>query len=158
MGIDNGVEIGVVIHLELAVELETAAAAAYLLPEFVETGGEVAPLLAEQVEAIQIALAMGLGGSGAIGLLGGVVDLEREDGETVEDEAGGFGVERRIGTLLPGGSEEQAVDGFNQVVALLIECVDGALEVGDCGVRGIGLTNLVLLVPEVEVGAVMGER
>ena len=60
--------------------------------------------------------------------------------------------------MLPGGGEEQAVDGFDQVVALLVEGVDGVLEAGDGGVGGIGLADLVFLVPEVEIGAVMGER
>ena len=92
-----------------------------------------------------------------MGLLGGVVELEGDDGEAVEDEAGGFGVERRGRILRPGGDEESAVEGFDQVVALLVECVDAALEAGDAGVRGTGLTNLVFFVPEVEVGAVMGE-
>jgi hypothetical protein len=158
VGVYYGVEVGVVIHLELAVELETAAAAAYLLPELVEAGGEVHALLAEQGVAGQTALAMALGGGGAAALLCGVVELEREDREAVEDEAGGFGVERRIGTLLPGGSKKQPVDGFNQIVALLVEDVDGALKTGDGGVAGAGLADLVLLMPEVEVGAVMDEH
>ena len=131
MGVDGGVEVWVVIHLELAVELEAAMACEDLLPELVEAGGEVVALLAQQVETGEVALAMGLGGGGAMGLLGGVVDLEREDGEAVEDEAGGFGVERRGGILRAGGCEEQAVDGFDQVVARLIKRVDGALEAGD---------------------------
>ena len=158
MGVDGGVEAGVVVHLELAVELEAAAAREDLLPELVEAGGEVCALLAEQVEACEVALAVGLGGGGAAGLLGGVVEPEREDGEAVEDEAGGFGVERGGGVLHASGGEESAVDGFDQVVARLVECVDGALEAGDGGVRCSGLADLVFFVPEVEVGAVMGER
>ena len=157
MDVDGGVEVWVVIHLELSVELKAAMACEDLLPELVEAGGEVVALLAQQVETGEVALAMGLGGGGAMGLLGGVVDLEREDGEAVEDEAGRFGVERRGGVLHFSGCEEQAVDGFDQVVALLIKRVDGALEAGDAGVRGSGLAYLVFFVPEVEVGAVMGE-
>jgi hypothetical protein len=157
MDVDGGVEVGVVIHLELAVELEAAAAGKGLLPELVEAGGEVVALLAQQVETGKVALAMGLGGGGAMGLLGGVVELEGEDGEAVEDEAGGFGVERRGGVLHSGCGEESAVEGFDQVVAFLVECIDGALEAGDAGVRGTGLADLVFFVPEIEVGAVMGE-
>ena len=100
---------------------------------------------------------MGFGGGGAAGLFGGVVELEREDGEAVEDEAGRFGVERRGGVLLAGGVEQGAVDGLDEIVAGLVEGVDGALDGGDAGVGGSGLAGLVLLVPEVEVGAVMGE-
>src|SRR5208283_621680 len=147
MGVDGRVEAGVVVHLELAVELEAAAAREDLLPELVEAGGEVRALLAEQVEACEVALAMGLGGGGAAGLLGGVVELEREDGEAVEDEAGGFGVERGAGVLYASGGEKSAVDGFDQVVARLVECVDGAFEAGDGGVRGPGLADLVFFVP-----------
>jgi len=99
MDVDGGVEVWVVIHLELSVELKAAMACEDLLPELVEAGGEVVALLAQQVETGEVALAMGLGGGGAMGLLGGVVDLEREDGEAVEDEAGRFGVERRGGVF-----------------------------------------------------------
>jgi len=146
-GVDDGVEVGVVVHFELAVELETAVATAYLLPENVEAGGEVVALLAEQGEAVQISPAMGLGGGGALGLVGGVVELEREDREAVEDKSRGFGLQRGGGILLPGGRQQQAVDGFDQVVALLVEGVDGAFEAGYGGVGGAGLAHLVLLVP-----------
>jgi len=50
-----------------------------------EAGGEVEPLLADQIEAGEIVQAVGLGGSGAMGLLGGVVELEREDGESIDE-------------------------------------------------------------------------
>jgi hypothetical protein len=125
MSVDSGVEVWVVIHLELAVEIEAATTCEDLLPELVEAGGEVCALLAEQVETGEVALAMSLGGGGAMGLLGGVVELEGKDGEAVEDEAGRFGVERRGGVLHASGGEEQAVDGFDQVVARLVEGVDG---------------------------------
>ena len=127
------------------------------MPEPIEAGGEVVALLPEEVEAGEVALAEGLGGGGAAGLLGGVVELEGEDREPVDDEAGGFGVERRGGVLRPGGGDQHPVHGFDQVVARLVEDVDGAFEPANAGVGGIGLADLVFLVPEVEVSAVMGE-
>jgi len=90
-----------------------------------------------------------------VGLFFGVEDLEREDGEAVDHEAGSFGVERGGERLVRRGFEEGAVDAFNEVVALLIEAVDVALD-GDHGfagdVRGAGT---VFCVPEIEVGAVV---
>ncbi len=115
-------------------------------------------MLAEQIEAGQIALAVGIGCGGAVCLLGGVVELEGEDGEAVEDEAGGLGVERRVGVLGSCGGEERAIHGLDEVVARLVERVDGALDGSDAGVGGPRLAGLVFLVPEVEVGAVMCER
>jgi hypothetical protein len=156
VGVDGGVEIWVVIHLQLAVELESATACEDLLPERVETSSEVVALLPEQEEACEVALAMGLGGVGAAGLFGSVVELEREDGEAVEDEAGGFGVERRGRVLHASGGEQHTGHGFDQVVACLVEGVDGVLEPADAGVGGLGFADLVFHVPEIEVGAVMG--
>lgn len=94
---------------------------------------------------------------GARDLFGGVETLEGEDGEAVEDEAGGLGMERRVGPLFAGGGEEEPVHGFNQVVAALIEGIDSVFDRSDLGVGGAGFAGLVFFVPQIEVGAVMGE-
>ena len=92
-----------------------------------------------------------------MGLLAGVVDLEGEDGEAVDDEAGSLGVEGRRRVLGGSGGEEQSVDLLDEVVAPLVEAVDGVLDAGDLGVGGGGVAGLVFLVPEVEVGAVVAQ-
>ena len=99
MGVDHGIEFRVVIHLHLAVEFEAAFAGEDVGPERIEAGGQVAALLFEQGQAAEVFLAVGLGGGGAVGLLGGVVDLEGQDGEAVDDEAGRLGVEGCGGVL-----------------------------------------------------------
>ena len=66
-------------------------------------------------------------------------------------------MERGGGVLGAGGGEQQAVHGLDQVVAALVERVDGVLDPGDGGVAGGGVAGLVFLVPEIEVGAVVGE-
>jgi hypothetical protein len=86
-----------------------------------------------------------------------VKDLEGEDGEAVDDEAGGFGVERGGGVLREA-ADEESVELLDEVVALLVEGVDGVLDLRDGGVGGVGVAGGVLLVPEVEVGAVLGEE
>ena len=158
VGVDCGVEVRVVIHFELAIELEAAGPTANLTPKLVEACGEIVTLLFEQCETVEIAIAMGVGRGRTAAFFSGVVDLERKDGETVEDESRGFGVKRCCGLLLAGGGEQQAIEGFYQVIALLIKAVYGMLETGDGNVGCIGFADLVLLVPEVEVGAVMSER
>ncbi len=80
-----------------------------------------------------------------MGLLGGVEDLEREDGEAVEDEAGGFGVERRGGVLLAGLFEEGSIHDFDEIVAGLVERVDGVLDCGDALRRRLRARVLCLL-------------
>ena len=80
VGVDRWIEIGVVVHLHLAIEFEAPFAAEGVLPEGIEAGGEIVALLIEQGEAAAILLVVGLRGRGAATLLGGVVDLEREDG------------------------------------------------------------------------------
>src|SRR6185312_13216061 len=105
-----------------------------LLPEIVETGGEVSALLPEQCHASAIFLAVGLSGRGPARFFLGVVELEREDGETVDHQAGRLGIERGGGVLSAGGFEQGAVNGFDEVVAALVEQIDIALDLGDAGV------------------------
>ena len=97
--VEDRVQGWVVIHLHLAVELESSVAGEHLLPESAEARGEIVALLVEDGQTGVVALPMRLGGSAALGLFGGVVELQREDRETVEHEAGSFGVERRAAVL-----------------------------------------------------------
>lgn len=103
---------------------------------------------------------MGVGRGRAVSFLVGVVDFEREDGEPVEDEAGSLGVEGREGVLLEAGTgepvEEPEVHLLDEIVAALVEAVDGVLVGGNGGVGGGWVAGEVLFVPEVEVGAVVG--
>jgi hypothetical protein len=151
-GVENRVEGGVVVHLELAVKLETAAAGEGVRPEGVEAGGEVCTLFVQHGEAGLVAVPV-LGG-GAVELLFGVEDLEGEDGEAVDDEAGGFGVEWSGGG---GGNEGEKgyVDLLGEVVAELVEAVDVVLDLDDSVVGGLEVAGLVFAVPEVVVGAVL---
>lgn len=101
IAVDGGVEGGIVIHLQLAVKLESARARECVLPKIVKAGGEVCALLFEYSEALEIALGVvcgnGLGHGTAVDLFAGMKDLERKDGEAVDHEAGGFGVEQSVG-------------------------------------------------------------
>jgi len=47
------------------------------------------------------------------------------------------------------------VELLDEVVALLVEAVDGTLDLGDASVGGVGRAGVVLFVPEIKVGAVM---
>ena len=154
--VEDGVEVGVVVHLELAVELEAAAAALDLGPQVEEAAEEIVVLLLEEGEAVAVAGAMRVAGGGPGNLFGGVETFEGEDGEAVEHGAGGLGVERGGWGLGAGCVEEVLVDLLDEVVAALVEGVDGVLDVGDVAVRGGGVAGAVFLVPEVEVGAVVG--
>ena len=96
-------------------------------------------------------------GGGAMDLLSCVEDLEGEDGEAVDDEAGGLGVEGRGG--VSGGDFKQGdVDLLGEVVAALVEAVDVVLDLDDGGVGGVGVAGVVFTVPEVVVGSVLVEH
>ena len=103
--------------------------------------------MVEDDEASLVALAVLLGGGGALGFFGGVEDLEGEDGEAIDDEAGCLGVERGGFVLLAGEGEEELVKLLDEVVALLVKAVDGVLDLRDAGVGGIGRAGVVLFVP-----------
>ena len=90
-------------------------------------------------------------------LLGGVEDLEREDGEPVDDEAGGLGVQGRVGRRRWREGEQGLVDLLGEVIAELVEAVDGALGGGERCVRGVRVAGVVLAVPEVEVRLMLFE-
>jgi hypothetical protein len=155
VSIDGWVEFGVVVHLHLAVELEAAGAFDDLGEERVETGGEVVALVLKDGKAGGVAEAMGLGGGIAVGLDVGVEDLEGEDGEAVQDEAGGLGVQRGSGVLRGKVVDQPLVHLLDEVVAALVEAVDGVFYLGYFSIGGVGDAGLVLFVPELEVFAVV---
>ena len=96
--------------------------------------------------------------SRAFRFFAGVVDLQRQDGEAVDDQAGRFGVERGLlmrQFLRREPVEECAIQLFGEVVAQLVGAVDAAFDVGELGVGGAGGAGFVFDVPEVEVGAML---
>ena len=98
------------------------------------------------------------GASAALGLFAGVVDLERENGEPVDDEAGRLGVERGAGVgqaprFEPGraGQSNSSARSLRRWLVWSMRCLTcGQLRVGDAGGAGF-----VLDVPEIEVGAML---
>ena len=155
--VEDGVEVGVVVHFHLAIEAEAAFSGEDFGPEEIETGSEIGALVLNDMKSVAIAGVVLFGGRRAVDLLRGVEEFERKDGEAVDDEAGGFGVERSGFVLRCGFKEECGVDLLDEVVAALVDGVDGVLDGGDGGVGGGGGAGVVFLMPEVEVGAVLGE-
>jgi hypothetical protein len=154
--VDNRVELWIVIHLHLTVEFEAPGTVGDLGEERTEASGEVAGLQLEQDETGGVALAVGLGCGVTLGLDAGMKDLKVEDGEAVDDEARGLGVQGCGGVLLGEVGEQPFVHLFHKVVAALVETVDGVFDACDLGVGGLGVAGLVLFVPEIEVLAVLG--
>jgi hypothetical protein len=157
VGVKDGVEVGVVVHLELAIELEAACPGEDFGPEDGEAGGEVFALFEEEGEAVAVALVVIFGGVLAAGFFAGMEDFEGEDGEAVDHEAGSFGVERGGLGLGLEACEEGEVDAFGEVIAALVELVDTALAGRNGLVAGHGIAGIVFAVPEVEVGAMLFE-
>ena len=129
-----------------------------MLPETVEAGGEVVALLGEDEEAAAVAVGMASGSVFAVDFLGGVEEFQGKDGEAVNDEAGGLGVEFCGGGGKAEGSEEVergAVELLGEVVAALVGFVDAALDAGELGVVGFGAAGLVFGVPKLEIGEML---
>jgi len=91
------------------------------------------------------------------GLLPRMVNLQPQDRQTVDDEAGRFGVQGG-GVILIEPLQQPHVHLLDQVVPALVEPVDGPLDPGNLRVGRGGIACLVLLVPEVEVRPVLGKR
>jgi hypothetical protein len=168
--VDRRIQAGVVVHLELAVDFEAAGAGEDVVPELVEAGDEVVALLGKQGKAVAVTLAMAMGSFGAGHLFAGVEELEGQDGEPVDHEARALGVQRsRVGLSRGGGPvlraenfrrlfHQHGVTPFGEVVAALVDAVDGALDFGNVVVGGARGAGAVFDVPEVVVGAVLGEN
>src|SRR5688572_26163705 len=78
--VDRGIEPGVVVHLELAVDLEAALAARAFREQAVEAGAEVGPLLDEAIELRLAAFDMRAIDVAALRLQPHAADLQRQDG------------------------------------------------------------------------------
>ena len=156
--VEDWVKLRVVVHLHLAVELETPLTRQDLPPESIEAVGQIAALLLKDEETVLVAVAVGVGSILALCFLVGVVDLQGKDGQAVDDEAGRLGVQRSGAVLAWQGVQESFIDLLDQIVAALVEAVDGVLDGCDVFRRGAHVPGHVLLVPEVEVGAVLGEN
>jgi hypothetical protein len=170
LGHQRGVEAGVVVHLELAVDLEVGAAGLRVGEQGVKAGAEVSALLQQLVELDLAAGAVGVVDIGAQRLLAHGVDLERHDGHAVDDAAGGLAVETGVGghfghggVGLSGGGVDQAefgqqdlVDALGGVVAGLVVLVDGALVLRDLVTADGGAARQVFFGPEAAVEEVVG--
>ena len=108
---------------------------------------------------MEIALAMraSIGGGLAMGFLMRVVDLQRKDGEAIDDEAGGLGVEGSGRVLGGERTEESLIDLLDQVVAILVETIDRVFDGGDVLGCGAHVAGEIFLMPEVEVGTMLGK-
>src|SRR5579863_1021503 len=158
VAVDGGIECGVVIHLELPIELEPAGTRQGMAPEEVETAGKVIALLGKDGEALTVTLRVARRTVGALGLFPRVIDLQRQDREPVDDEAGRFRVEFSVfggKTLRSKPVEQGAVKVFGEIVAELVGAIDTTLDIGQLGVRGARGTGFVFDVPEVEVGTML---
>jgi len=94
--VNGGVQRGVVVHLQLAVKLEAARTGQGLSPELNEAFGQIGALNGEDLEPFAIAFCVALGRGGALHLFASVENLESQDGEPVDHQAGRLGVQRRF--------------------------------------------------------------
>jgi hypothetical protein len=160
LAIQHRIECRIVVHLELAIQLETPPPGERIGPEGVEAGCEIVTLFIQHGKAAKVAVAMF--GRRAVRFFIGVENFQGEDGKPVDDQAGGLGMERSGRILvygLPGEVIEQGeVDLLGEVVAQLVEPVDGVLHFGDGVVGGERVAGLVLAMPEVEVGLMLVEH
>lgn len=94
----------------------------------------------------------------AKGFFAGVIDLEREDGQAVDHEAGRLGVERGVGVgqeLRLEIIEQGLVELLHEIVAKLVGAIDATFDVSEQRVRNPRGASLVFDVPQIEVGAMM---
>ena len=159
--VKDRVQFWIVVHFQLPVELEAALSAKYFGPQPIQSLHQVVTLFYQNMVTLAIALGMTLGRPEPVHLFGGMEKLEREDGKSVDDQAGRLGMQ--LGALpgqatLIGIVEQHGIHAFDQIVAALVQAVDEALGLGDVVVASPGRAGFVLGVPEFKVGKVVGER
>ena len=75
LAVDGGVERGIVVHLQLAIEFEAACASESIAPQCIQAVGEIATLFLENGEPVAIALRVAGRRILPFGFLPGVIDL-----------------------------------------------------------------------------------
>ncbi len=145
----------IVVHLHLAIELKTAFAGKDLPPKRIETVCKIHALLFKNGKAVFIAMAMSVGGGFTLGLLTRVVNLQRKNGQTVNDEARRFRVERGGAILIWNGAKKRLIDFLDEVVALLVQAIDRVLDGGNIFSGRAHVASHVFLVPEIKVGTML---
>lgn len=129
-----------------------------ILPQCVETTGEIVALMLQYLQPVDVLRTMIFVGGSAIDFRRRVVQLQLQNRQPVDDQAGCFRVQRSFFVLRAGGVEEQPIDLFDEVVAPLIDRVDGVLDGGDCGILRAWIARLVFLMPQIEVGLVLSQH
>ena len=124
--------------------------------QFVETAGEIVALPDNAGQLGGAGRAVRRAGILAQGFLAHVVFLERQDGKPVDDHARGFRILRAAlrSRGLQGG-HQRLVDFLDEIVALLVVAVDGALRLIDALEAEVVAAGDVLLVPEQEIAQVV---
>ena len=146
---------GVVIHLQLPVLLEAPFPGKHLPPKTIESLHQVVALLNEDMMPFPIPLGMAFGRIEAIDLLGSVEELERENGEPVDDKPRRLGVQLRAWIrqgVLPQIVEQDGVAKLCTIVSPLVLPVDGTLRADDPMVARFRQARLIFGVPDVEIG------
>lgn len=149
------VERGVVIHLELEIDGERAAARDDVGEKFGEAVDEIGALDADARELLAAFLAVFGRGVGAHGFLVHVIFLEREDGETVDHHARRFGIAWAAGRRRLERGDDGFVHFFDEIVTLLIEAIDVALRAIDGLEAEVVATGDILFVPELKIAQVI---
>lgn len=161
--VNGRIEGGVIVHFELAVELEAAHTVEGLLPQSLKTASQIVALFDEDGEPLGIALDVAGWRIGALGFFARVINLQRENRKPIDDESGRLGVEGRGGVgqdrmLILEPSQKSHVQLLGQVVAALVDAVDTTLDGGQLGVAGAGSAGLVFSVPELKVGLMLASN
>ena len=156
--IDRRIESRIVIHLQLAIELESPRARQRIAPQRVEALGKIKSLFLENGESGAIAFRMAGRSFLPLRLFPRVINLERQNRKPVDDQAGRLGIERRVGVgklPLPQPIQQRSIQIFGQVIPPLISRVDPALHVGQVGIVCVRRAGFVLDMPEFEVGPML---
>lgn len=159
--INRRIERRVVVHFELAVELETALSGEGLPPETIEAAGEIAALCLQNFEALMVALCMACGRVGASDFFLRMKKLEGKDREPVDDKAGTFGIQLGFGIGQVAGAEmveQEQVAALGEIVAPLVNAINGALDFGDFVIGGMRSTRAVFGMPELEIRQMLGDH
>lgn len=160
LAVDLGVQRRVVVHLKLEVEPEAAFACDRLLPEAVETAGEIVALIYENLVAFAVAFGVASGCVGPRDFFGSMENLQRQDRKAVDDEAGALGIQLGFGVgQLESAQmiEQDDVAVFGKIIAALIDAVDGAFHLRKIVIGGLRCAGFIFCVPQFEISQVLGD-
>ncbi len=155
--VDHRIELRIVIHLHLPINLEPSLAPQHGAPKKAERLDQIGALFFKYRQPLEVPGSVSVRRLSPLRLLPCMKDLQGQDGHPVDHHARCLGVKNGVRLSYWQTPKKSRVDLLDEVVPLLIMQIDGSLDRHDLSVRSGGIASLVFLMPQIKVGPVIAK-